>query len=229
MKLPSELRSMVYGYLLQGAENIIKVQTFRKCSSLTVRELEAEFEEPRYDCHARLHHSKHYSEFANQEQPLQRKDIDVAILRVNKACHDEAVGILYQSHSFNFGACAQTAFAFFNIVSPRGRMHIPEVQMELYRTCKVDNEREWCKAVNFMAKTMPTTKLVSTIWIELYMGDGQLMNRPFARSLGRLEGINRLGTDKGQDLVGRINAFYDNSEQKGQEDHKWVAFEWQSR
>lgn len=231
MKLPAELRNMIYGYLLQGVESTIEVQTFRKFPSRSFRQLKKDFKRPRYDCQARLHFLEYYCEFSNQEQRLQPKRIDVAILRASKTCHDEAEWILYHSHSFNFDVCGRAAFTFFNSLSPNTRTYIAKVQINLFRHGSTTREIEWCKVVNYMAKAMPKVKLVSEMYIGLGTGSltNQLMNQPFVRSLGRLEGIQKLRTDNGQELIKRIEALDAESRNRSSVRHNRFAFQWQSR
>ncbi|KAL8999321.1 MAG: hypothetical protein Q9188_005914 [Gyalolechia gomerana] len=231
MKLPAELRNMIYGYLLQGVESTIEVQTFRKFPSRSFRQLKKDFKRPRYDCQARLHFHEYYCEFSNQEQRLQPKRIDVAILRASKTCHDEAEWVLYHSHSFNFDVCGRAAFTFFNAISPNARTYIAKVQINLFRHGSMTRELEWCKAVNYMAKAMPKVKLVSEMYIGLGTGNltNQLMNQPFVRSLGRLEGIQKLRTDDGQELIRRIEALDAESRNRSSVRRNRFAFQWQPR
>lgn len=80
-----------------------------------------------------------------------------------------------------------------------------------------------------MAKNMPMTKLVSEMCFRPHTTD-HLMNEPFVRSLGRLEGIQNLRTDEGQELIGRIEALYtDRSSWRLSASGIAKVFEWQSR
>ncbi|KAL8948515.1 MAG: hypothetical protein Q9222_005305 [Ikaeria aurantiellina] len=192
MDLPNELRCMVYEYLLHGIESCISVKSYRKYTRTPPR---IEYKEPRYDSSSRLHWSFCYSEFKNLVHEDQPKDISVAVLRVSKGIHMEAERLLYNSRTFDFGHVPEAATAFLGSLSENARLNASGVRIDLYHSsCGRfgSNERKWATAINYLAKNLPHIQLSSRIELEMFEDEYDLIERPFARALGRLKGIRSL-------------------------------------
>ena len=108
MKLPAELREQIYRELLIGEGRTIVVYAGSD-SSMWSRS-------------CRMEESNGYG-----------KDITTALLRTNRRIYDEALPVLYQSHTFDFGIDVQNIAPFFDHVSSAARQNIHGIHMELLR------------------------------------------------------------------------------------------------
>ncbi len=227
MGLPGELRNMIYGYLLQGAEISISVRTFRKyieprpgrfsgsvhivprpgCfgGSVYVRKPgvtahREKFRVAQYDSKSRLHWDLYYAEFGNTVYKDQAKGISVAIFRVNSHIHKEAEMILYKSHTFDFGVCAPAALAFFQTLPQAALRFVPRIRIDYY-CAKGRHESAFCKTYNALATLAPNIKLSTKVTFHFGDTDRDLTTWPVSRALARMQGIKSLRSEKGQRFV----------------------------
>lgn len=108
MMLPAELRTQVYRELLVGGWRTIVLSAGNEISTGSQR---CKIEGP----------SAH------------GKDMTTAVLVTNLAIYGEALPILYQVHTFDFGIDAQNIVPFFNQTSSAARLNIQCIRIEVIR------------------------------------------------------------------------------------------------
>lgn len=108
MKLPAELRAQIYREILIGGGRAIVVFAGSEFSM--------------WSRSCRMERSNGYG-----------KDITTALLRTSRRIYDEALPVLYQSHTFDFGIDVHNIAPFFDHTSLAARQNVHCIHMELLR------------------------------------------------------------------------------------------------
>ena len=116
MKLPPELREQVYRESLTGGTGggrtiVVSADTLLPDTLLPMWSRSCKIEGP----------------------SVYGKDIATALLRTNRCIYDEALPILYQSHTFDFGIDVHNIATFFDHTSSAARQNVHCIHLELLR------------------------------------------------------------------------------------------------
>ena len=128
LRLPRELRQQIYIEALTGTSHKIVVKSFD--NQAYKDDFGNSGLETFYGNRASPHWENPVSRFETATRSIYGKDITTGLLRVSKSIYSEAVPILYQSHTFDFGVDVFGIVPFLRKMTPLAQANVSSIHME---------------------------------------------------------------------------------------------------
>ena len=128
LRLPREIRQQIYIEALIGTSHKIVVKSFD--NQAYIDDFGNNGLKTFYGNRASPHWETPVSTFETATSSIYGKDITTGLLRVSKSIYSEAVPILYQSHTFDFGVDVFGIVPFLRKMTPLAQANVCSIHME---------------------------------------------------------------------------------------------------